>query len=247
MRSVLTGATTPPAISRREASPEAETTSYSPVRIRVTASSDVPKYFTLALQPVSLSKGVTQSTDLSVLPSSAYPGQARMLTSPSMSPSDSFMGTSGAEKPPPSAGSPPLEPLSVPQPATASARTLTPATAAHVCALIPALLHCVPTRRRASPLLLLPRDLVLRPEPAGLRRPGRRRGRGARTAPRGHRAGHPAGCPRERPRGSARARSGASRRRCPRPCGSTTRGRARPPRDRPWSPDRPRRRRRPRG
>ena len=58
----MTGATSPEAISRSEASPEAETTSYSPVFIRVTASSEVPKYFTLAWQPVFFSNGVTQST-----------------------------------------------------------------------------------------------------------------------------------------------------------------------------------------
>ncbi len=67
----MTGATSPAAIRRREASPEAETVSYSPVFIRLTASSEVPKYFTVALQPVCCSKGVTQSTVLSVEPSSA--------------------------------------------------------------------------------------------------------------------------------------------------------------------------------
>ena len=45
------------------------TTSYSPDFISCTASSEVPKYFTLAWQPVSSSNGVTQSTDLSVEPS----------------------------------------------------------------------------------------------------------------------------------------------------------------------------------
>ena len=71
IRSVLTGATSPAAISRSVASPEAETTSYSPVFISCTASSEVPKYLTLAWQPVCSSNGVTQSTDLSVEPSSA--------------------------------------------------------------------------------------------------------------------------------------------------------------------------------
>ena len=68
---MLTGATSPAAISRSEASPEADTTSYSPVFIRVTASSEVPKYLTLAWQPVSFSNGVTQSTVVSLVPSSA--------------------------------------------------------------------------------------------------------------------------------------------------------------------------------
>ena len=58
-------------MSRSDASPEAETTSYWPDFIRLTASSEVLKYFTSTWQPVSFSKGVTQSTDLSVEPSSA--------------------------------------------------------------------------------------------------------------------------------------------------------------------------------
>ncbi len=68
---MLTGATSPAAIIRRVASPEADTTSYWPLFISVTASSEVPKYFTETSQPVSSSNGVTQSTALSVLPSSA--------------------------------------------------------------------------------------------------------------------------------------------------------------------------------
>ncbi len=67
----MTGAASPLAISRSEASPDAETTSYSPDCISCTASSEVAKYFTLAWQPVSCSNGVTQSIDLSVEPSSA--------------------------------------------------------------------------------------------------------------------------------------------------------------------------------
>ena len=58
---MLTGSTSPAAIIRRDASPEAETTSYSPVFIRLTASSEVAKYLMLAWQPVSSSNGVTQS------------------------------------------------------------------------------------------------------------------------------------------------------------------------------------------
>ncbi len=68
-----TAATSPPAISRFEASPEAETPSYvepPPWRISVTISSEVSAYFTLTLQPVSFSKSVTQSKFGSLVPSS---------------------------------------------------------------------------------------------------------------------------------------------------------------------------------
>ena len=68
---MLTGAASPEAISRSDASPEADTTSYSPVFIRFSASSEVPKYFTLAWQPVCFSNGVTQSIVGSFVPSSA--------------------------------------------------------------------------------------------------------------------------------------------------------------------------------
>ncbi len=67
---MFTGSTSPPAISRRVASPEADTPSYLPVRISVTISSEVLPIFTLTLQPVSFSKSVTQSTFGSVEPSS---------------------------------------------------------------------------------------------------------------------------------------------------------------------------------
>jgi hypothetical protein len=67
---VLTGSTSPPAISRSVASPEADTPSYLPVRISVTISSDVLPSFTLTWQPVCFSKSVTQSTAGSVDPSS---------------------------------------------------------------------------------------------------------------------------------------------------------------------------------
>ena len=52
------------------ASPEADTPSYLPVRIRVTISSEVLPTFTFTWQPVSFSNGVTQSTFGSVEPSS---------------------------------------------------------------------------------------------------------------------------------------------------------------------------------
>ena len=68
---MLNGSTSPAAIIRRDASPEADTTSYSPVFISWTASSDVAKYLMLAWQPVASSNGVTQSTAGSVVPSSA--------------------------------------------------------------------------------------------------------------------------------------------------------------------------------
>ena len=67
---MLTGATSPAAIRRSVASPEAETPSYWPVRISVTISSDVLPTLVLTWQPVSFSKSVTQSTFGSVLPSS---------------------------------------------------------------------------------------------------------------------------------------------------------------------------------
>ena len=70
---------------------------------------------------------MTQSIVLSLLPSSAYPGHARMFTSPSIAPSDFFMGTSGAVNVPapvlpesPESSEPPLE---VPQAAAPKAST----------------------------------------------------------------------------------------------------------------------------
>ncbi len=70
IRSVFIGSTSPAAIIRRVASPEAETTSYCPVRISWTASSEVPKVLMVTLQPDSFSKSETQSTAGSLLPSS---------------------------------------------------------------------------------------------------------------------------------------------------------------------------------
>ena len=67
---MLTGSTSPPAISRSVASPDADTPSYLPVRISVTISSEVLPIFTLTWQPVSFSKSDTQSTFGSVEPSS---------------------------------------------------------------------------------------------------------------------------------------------------------------------------------
>src|SRR5262245_37112716 len=87
MRATLTGDTSPPAMSRVVASPEAETPSYSPLCISCTISSDVLPTRTLTWQPVASSNGVTQSTSGSVEPSSTYPAHAIRLTSPSPSPS----------------------------------------------------------------------------------------------------------------------------------------------------------------
>jgi hypothetical protein len=67
----LTGWTRSPYTSRSEASPEADTTSYSPVEYSCTASAEVAKVLTVTWQPVCCSKGVTQSTAGSVEPSSA--------------------------------------------------------------------------------------------------------------------------------------------------------------------------------
>ena len=68
---MLTGSTSPEATSRSEASPDAETTSYCPVFISVTASSEVPNGLALTLHPVCCSNGVTQLTFASFEPFSA--------------------------------------------------------------------------------------------------------------------------------------------------------------------------------
>src|SRR3954453_21368947 len=104
MSFVLTGATSPPAIRRRVASPEADTPSYWPVRMSVTISSDVLPILTLTLQPVCCSKSDTQSTFGSVEPSSTYPAQAMRSTSPS--PLPSFLRAFGRHGPCPLAPRP---------------------------------------------------------------------------------------------------------------------------------------------
>ena len=58
---MLIGCTVLPAISRRQASPEAVTRSKPPSFISATISSEVPAVLTLTLQPVFFSKSVTQS------------------------------------------------------------------------------------------------------------------------------------------------------------------------------------------
>src|SRR3954454_16065061 len=65
-----------PAINRRLASPDAETASYCPVRIRVTISSDEPPYFAFSLQPVCFTNGFTHW-------GAVYPSQAIRFTVPS--------------------------------------------------------------------------------------------------------------------------------------------------------------------
>src|SRR5437879_18162 len=87
-------------MSRREASPDAETASYSPLFIRVTISSEVPATLVLTLQPVACSKGWTQSTFLSLDPSSAYPAQATRLPWPAPAPSVCGAGIFGTGNPP---------------------------------------------------------------------------------------------------------------------------------------------------
>jgi hypothetical protein len=70
-----TAPTSPAAMSRLLAFPEADTPSYTsppPCRMSVTISSEVSAYVTLTWQPVSSSNGVTQSVSSypSVVPSS---------------------------------------------------------------------------------------------------------------------------------------------------------------------------------
>src|SRR5512141_2379469 len=56
--------------------------------MRVTISSDVLPILTFTLHPVPFVNGVTQSPFGPVEPFSAYPAQARMLSSPSPAPTD---------------------------------------------------------------------------------------------------------------------------------------------------------------
>src|SRR5574341_26815 len=77
--STSTAATSPLAMRRFVASPEAETPSYNVppcCRIRLTISSDVLPYLILTWQPVSSSNGLTQ--DFCV-----YPGHGMRSSSPS--------------------------------------------------------------------------------------------------------------------------------------------------------------------
>ena len=56
---MLIGTTSPPAISRLVASPDADTPSYWPERISCTISSEVWPYLTLTWHPVCFSNGLT--------------------------------------------------------------------------------------------------------------------------------------------------------------------------------------------
>src|SRR3954467_15386500 len=68
-----------PRIRRRLASPEAETASYWPVRIRVTISSEELPYFECTLHPVAFVNGAAHCLYV-------YPSHAIRLTEPSFFP-----------------------------------------------------------------------------------------------------------------------------------------------------------------
>jgi len=61
MSDVSTAATSPPAMRRSVASPDADTPSYWPVFISWTISDELAPTLTVVLQPVAVSNGVTQS------------------------------------------------------------------------------------------------------------------------------------------------------------------------------------------
>src|SRR3954452_10541574 len=115
---------------RNVASPDADTPSYWPVFISWTISSDVLPILscTTHLPPIAFWNGCTQSTLLSLLPSSAYPAQLTRLRLPSSGPivSCAFrLGTGGAA---PLSPSPPLPPPLLPPPQAASSARVTTAT-----------------------------------------------------------------------------------------------------------------------
>ena len=97
--------------------------------------------FTLTLQPVCCWNGVTQSTDLSLLPFSAYPAQAMMLSWPSPAPTLVAAARLGGAGAPPD--EPPAEPdvESDPHAATSSATAATPTPATLNLAMPPPLLR----------------------------------------------------------------------------------------------------------
>src|SRR6266496_4063396 len=86
-------------MSRRVASPDADTPSYWPVFINCTISSDVLPILTFTLQPVCCSNGCTQSTFGSFWPLSAYPAQAMMFSAPSPLPTEVAIATLGGLRP----------------------------------------------------------------------------------------------------------------------------------------------------
>src|SRR3954451_5427295 len=81
----FTGCTNPPRIRRRLASPDAEMTSYwSGFLVNSwNASSDVPKTWTVVLQPVASSNGLTQLEAGWGEPASPQPGKASTDAAPS--------------------------------------------------------------------------------------------------------------------------------------------------------------------
>src|SRR3954454_13730566 len=94
-RLTLTGLTSPPRMSRRLASPDADTMSDCvppPWRMRVTISSDEPPYLAETWQPVCFSKGLTHC-------GWRYPAQVMSLSLPSRGPI--FVGRFDAWPPPP--------------------------------------------------------------------------------------------------------------------------------------------------
>src|SRR6476661_9192432 len=140
------GSTSPAAMRRSVASPDAETVSYWPVRISWTASSEVPNVLTVTWQPDSFSKSLTQSTLGSLLPSSTYPGHASTLTFPSGVPSLARGLRSGTLNPPA-----PVEvvvPPEPPQAARASAARAATAVRAVVLRLVLVLMQCSSCRVR---------------------------------------------------------------------------------------------------
>src|SRR6266540_1970055 len=107
IRPMLIGCTSLPKISRRSASPEADTRSYwppPPLRMSATISSDEPAYLALTLQPVCCSNGLVQS-------GCAYPSHATRLSWPS--PGPMLVGRFGLVVPPPEVlvEEPPPQPL----------------------------------------------------------------------------------------------------------------------------------------
>src|SRR5947209_15155258 len=98
-RLTLTARTSPPRISRRLASPEAETRSYwlsPPWRISVTISFEEPAYFELTWHPVCCSNGLTHCGWV-------YPSQAITLSTPSPLPMWVITLVVGVEELPPHA------------------------------------------------------------------------------------------------------------------------------------------------
>src|SRR3954447_13509482 len=121
---------------RNVASPDADTPSYWPVFISWTISSDVLPILscTTHLPPIAFWNGCTQSTLLSLLPSSAYPAQLTRLRLDSSGPifvrACSF-GTAGAPPLPPLLALLLLLPPQAPT-STAAAAMRTPAVVAHL-------------------------------------------------------------------------------------------------------------------